>query len=99
MDTIYFKEKLEYFENEIQKHKEHISELKKEYIDQNAEFKIGDKIEISYRDRKDIAIIKSRSVNYLNEVEYQCFKIKKDGEISKQSYGYISNRATLKKAE
>ena len=78
------KEELEYTLEKIDYKIEELQNLRKknieEYIEENAEFKIGEKVFIQSGNVKQIGFVQNRSLSYFDKtIMYDCLKQKKDG--------------------
>lgn len=63
--------------------------LRNAYISANAEFKIGDKVEVSFKNGiKKEAIIGNIKVGFNNKVSYVFMKVKKDGTASQHTHHF-----------
>lgn len=75
-----YKEALELLNKNIEDLNNQKKQLKQAFIDENAEFKVGEKVlVIDSTKTENAAFIKSVSISYNGEIEYKFLKCKKDG--------------------
>ena len=70
------KEKIENLNNELKR-------VEQQFIDSNKEFDIGDKVKITHvNGKEEFAFVSNIIVSYMDKVDYNFKKIKKDGTMS-----------------